>query len=93
MFTWGFESSRSVHGDECGMLRIIPPPLGKDPTSDRDPITMEMIVVDGLVVGWSGRHCAIQVLQGVAGVVYMQKEQTQTTLGNTMVRAHKVSIM
>ena len=22
MSTWGLESSRSVHGDECGMLRI-----------------------------------------------------------------------
>ena len=53
---------------------------------------MEMVVVDGLVVGQSGRHGAIQVLQGVAGVVHMQKEQTQTTLGNTMVSAHKVSI-
>ena len=33
---WGLESSRSVHGDDRGMLRIISP-LGKDPTSDRDP--------------------------------------------------------
>ena len=54
---------------------------------------METVVMDELVVGRSGRHCAIQVLQGVAGVVYMQKEQTQTALGNTMVSAHKVSIM
>ena len=55
---------------------------------------METVVVDGLVVGRSGSHGAIQVLQGVAGngVVYMQEEQTQTTLGNTMVSAHKVSI-
>ena len=53
---------------------------------------METVLVDGLVVGRSGKHGAIQVLQGVAGVVYMQKEQTQTTLRNTMVRAHKVSI-
>ena len=36
MSSWGSKSSRSVHGDERGMLRIISP-LGKDPTSDRDP--------------------------------------------------------
>ena len=54
---------------------------------------METVVVDGLVVGRSGSHGAIQVFQGVTGVVYMLKEQTQTTLRNTMVSAHKVSIM
>ena len=54
---------------------------------------MGTVVVDGHVVGWSGRRYAIQVLQGVAGVVYMQKEQTQATHGNTMVSTHKVSIM
>ena len=53
---------------------------------------METVVVDGLVVGRSSRHGAIQVVQGVAGVIDMQKEQTQATLGNTMVSAHKVSI-
>ena len=92
MSTWGLESSRSVHGDERGMLRIISPPLGKIRPQIVTLIT-ETIVVDGLVVGRSGSHGAIQVLQGVAGVVYMQKEQTQTTLGNRMVSAHKVSIM
>ena len=55
-------------------------------------VTMETIVVDGLVVGQSGRHGAIQVLQGVSVVVHMQKDQTQTTPGKTMVSAHKVSI-
>ena len=74
------------------MLCIISPPLGKiQPRINL--ITMETVVVDGLVVGRSGRHGAIQVLQGVSGVVHMQKEQTQTTLGNTMVSARKVSIM
>ena len=92
MYPWGLESSRSVHGDERGMLRIISPPLGKIRPRIVILITMETIVVNGLVVGQSGRHGAIQVLQGVAGVVYMQEEQTQTTLGNTMVNAHKVSI-
>ena len=75
------------------MLRIIPSPLEKIRPRIEILITMETVVVDGLVVGRSGRHGAIQVLQGVAGVVYMQKEQTQATLGNTMVSAHKVSIM
>ena len=93
MYPWGMESSRSVHGDERGMLRIISPPLGKIRPRIVILTTMETVVVDGPAVGRSGRRCAIQVLQGVAGVVYMQKEQTQTTLGNTMVRAHKVSIM
>jgi hypothetical protein len=74
------------------MLRIISPPLGKIRPRIENLITMEMVVVDGLVVGRSGRHGAIQVLQGVSGVVHMQKEQTQKTLGNTMVSAHKVSI-
>ena len=69
------------------------PPLGKIQPRIVILITMETVVVDGLVVGWNGRRCTIQVLQGVAVVVYMQKEQTQTTLGNTMVRAHKVSIV
>ena len=96
MYPWGLESSRSVHGDEPGMLRIIsPPPLGKIRPRIVILITMETVVVDGLVVGRSGSHGASQVLQGVGGngVVYMQKKQTQTTLGNTMVSAHKVSIM
>ena len=74
------------------MLRIISPPLGKIRPRIEILITMETVVVDGLVVGRSGRHGAIQVLQGVSGVVHMQKEQTQTTLENTMVSAHKVSI-
>ena len=74
------------------MLHIISPPLGKiQPRINL--ITMETVVVDGLVVGRSGSHGAIQVFQGVTGGVYMQKEQTQTTLGNTMVIAHKVSLM
>ncbi len=75
------------------MLRIISPPLGKIRPRIENLITMETVVVDGLVVGRSGRHDAIQVLQGVSGVVHMQKEQTQATLGNTMVSAHKVPIM
>ena len=50
MYPWGLESSQSVHGDERGMLRIISPPLGEDPTSDRDP---HHLVMDGLVVGRS----------------------------------------
>ena len=53
---------------------------------------METVVVDGLVVGRSGRHGAIQVLQGVVEMAYMQNEQTQGTLRNKMVSAHKVSI-
>jgi hypothetical protein len=53
---------------------------------------METVVVDELVVGRSESHGTIKVLQDVVGMVYMQKEQTQTTLGNTMVSAHKVSI-
>ena len=93
MSSWGSESSRSVHGDERGMLRIISPPLGKIRPRIENLITMEMVVVDGLVVGRSGRHGAIQILQGVVEMVYMQNEQTQGTLGNTMVSAHKVSIM
>ena len=83
----------SVHGDDRRMLRIISPPLGKIRPRIEILITMETVVVDGLVIGRSGSHGAIQVLQGVSGVVYMQREQTQTTLGNTMVSAHKVSIM
>ena len=75
------------------MLRIISPPLGKIRPRIKILITMETVVVDGLVIGRSGSHGAIQVLQGVAEGVFMQKEQTQTTLGNTMVSAHKVSIM
>ena len=75
------------------MHRIISAPLGKIRRRIIILITMETVVVDGLIVGRSGRHGAIQVLQGVAGVVYMQKEQTQTILGNKMVSAHKVSIM
>lgn len=66
------------------------PPLGKIRPRIVILITMETIVVDGLVVVRSGRHGAIQVLQGVAGVACMQKEQIQTTPGNTMVRAHSV---
>ena len=87
------ESSRSVHGDERGMLRIISSPLEKIRPRIVILITMETVVVDGLAVGRSGSHGAIQVLQGVAGVVYTQNEQTQTTLKNIMVRAYKVSIM
>ena len=75
------------------MLRIISPPFGKIRPRIEILTTMETVVVDGLVIGRSGSHGAIQVLQGVSGVVHMQKEQTQTTLGNTMVSAHKVSIM
>ena len=75
------------------MLRIICPPLGKIRPRIENLITMETVVVDRLVVGRRGRHGTIQVLEGVAGVVYMQKEQTQATLENTMVSAHKVSIM
>ena len=75
------------------MLRIISRPLGKIRPRIENLITMETVVVDGLVVGRSGKHGTIQVLQGVSGVVHMQKEQTQTILGNTMVSAHKVSIM
>ena len=89
----GLGRCRSVHGDDHRMLRIISPPLGKIQPRIENLITMETVVVDRLVVGWSGRRCAIQVLQGVTGVVYVQKEQTQTTLGNTMVSAHEVSIM
>ena len=69
------------------------PPLGKIRPRIVVLITMETVVGDGLVVGRRGRHGAIQVFQGVAGGVYMQKEQTQTTIGNTMVSAHKVSII
>ena len=93
MSTWGLGSGHSVHGDDRRMLRIISPPLGKIRLWIVILITMETVVVDRLVIGRSGSHGAIQVLQGVSGVVYMQKEQTQTTLGNSMVRAHKVSIM
>jgi hypothetical protein len=50
-----------------------PPPLGKIRPRIVILITMETVVVDGLVIGRSGNHCAIQVLQGVSGVVYMQK--------------------
>ena len=75
------------------MLRIISPPLGKIRHRIENLIIMETIVIDGLVVGLSGRHGAIQVLQVVSGVVHMQKEQTQMTLESTMVSAHKVSIM
>ena len=75
------------------MLRIISPPLGKIRPRIENLITIETVVVDGHVIGRRGRHGAIQVLQSVAGGVYMQKEQTQTTLKNTMVSAHKVSIM
>jgi hypothetical protein len=74
------------------MLRIVSPPLGKIRPQIIILITMETVVVDGLVVGRSESHSAIQVLQGVSGVVHMQKEQTQMTLGNTMVSAHKVFI-
>ena len=75
------------------MLRIISPPLGKIRPRIENLITMETVVVDGLLVGQSGRHGAIQVVQGVAGVIDMQKEQTQATRRNTMVSADKVSIM
>ena len=52
MSTWGLERSRSVHGDERGMLRIIsPPPLGKIRPRIVILITMEMVVMDELVVG------------------------------------------
>ena len=75
------------------MLHIIsPPPLGEIRPRIVILITTETVVVDGLVVGRSGSHGAIQVLQGVTGGVYVQKEQTQMTLGNTMVNAYKVSI-
>ena len=93
MSSWGLGSSRSVHGDDRRMLRIISPPLGKIRAWIEILITMETVVVDGLVIGRSGSHGAIQLLQGVSEVVHMQKQQTQTTLGNTMVSAHKVSIM
>ena len=83
----------SVHGDDRRMLRIISPPLGKIRPRIVILITMEAVVMDGLVVGRSGRHGAIQVLQGVSGVIDMQKEQTQAILGNTMVSTHKLSIM
>ena len=53
MSTWGLESSRSVHGDERGMLHIISPPLGKIRPRIVILITMETVVVDGLVVGRS----------------------------------------
>ena len=43
---------------------------------------METVVVDGLVC-----HGATKVLQDVVGVVFMQNEQTQGTLRNTMVSA------
>ena len=92
MYPWGLESSRSVHGDEWDASHHIPP-LGKIQPRIVILITMETVVVDGLVVGRSGRHGAIQVLRGVSGVVHMQKEQTQATLGNTMHSGHKMSIM
>ena len=92
MSTWGLGSSHSVHGDDRRMLRIIFPPLAKIRPRIENLFTMETVVVDGLVVGRSGIHGAIQVLQGVSGGIDMQKEQTQATLENTMVGAHKVSI-
>ena len=92
MSSWGLGSSRSVHGDDRRMHRIISPPLGKIRPRIVILITMETFVVDGLVDGRRLRHCAIQVLQGVSGMWYMINEQTQATLGNTMVSAHKMSI-
>ena len=89
----GLGSSRSVHGDDRGMHRIISAPLGKIRPRIMILITMETVVIDGLVVGRRRKQSAIQVVQGVAGVIDMQKEQTQATLGNTMVSKHKMSIM
>ena len=74
-------SSLSVHGDYRRMLRIISRPLGKIRPRIVILITMETVVVDGVVIGWSGSHGAIQVLQGVSGMWYMQNEKTQATLG------------
>ena len=54
MSTWGLESSRSVHGDECGMPRITSPaPLGKSRPRIVILITMETVVVDRLEGGRS----------------------------------------
>ena len=74
MFSWVLESSRSVHGDERGMLRINSSPLGKIRPRIVILITMEAVVVDELVVGRSGRRRVIHVLQGVVGLVYMQEK-------------------
>ena len=52
MYPWGLESSRSVHGNERGMLGIISP-LGKIRPQIVILITMDMVVMDGLVVGRS----------------------------------------
>ena len=52
MYPWGLKSSRSVHGDEHGMPRIISP-LEKIRPRIVIIITMETVVVDGLVVGRS----------------------------------------
>ena len=44
-------SSLSVHGDDRRMLHIISPPLEKVRPRIENLITMETVVVDGLVVG------------------------------------------
>ena len=69
MSFWGLGSSRSVHGDDRGMHRIISAPLGKIRPWIVILITMETVVVDGLIVGRSGRHGAIQVLQVIEAKV------------------------
>ena len=79
-------------GMNVGCSASSPLPLGKIQPRIVILITMKTVVVDGLVVGRSGSHGAIQVLQGVSGMWYMQNEQTQSTLGNTMVSVHTVSI-
>ena len=47
------EVSSSEHGDDHGILRIISPPLGKIRPRIKNLITMETVVVNGLVVGRS----------------------------------------
>ena len=66
------------------MLRIISSPLGKIRPRIMNHIAMFTVGMDEL---GGGR------IQDVVGMVDMQNEQTQGTLGDTMVSGRKVSII
>ena len=80
MSSWDMESSQSVHWDECGMLRIISPPLVKDPTSDRDPHHHGN--------GCCGRTCS----WGVEDIAQSKYSKVSPVCGTCKMSKHKVHL-
>ena len=80
MSSWGWGSSRTVHGDEHGMLHIIFPPLGKIRPRIVIVITMETVVVDGLVVG------------RIEGIAQSKYSKVSPVCGTCKMSKHKVHL-